>query len=93
MYPGGGYFDLQPDTEHDPPGQDLEQYVLMFSHHAPNSKHSREAGNPAFRKQEATCTVQAPTAVAHDFGSVNGGIGVEHHFPQVYSHVGVGEMV
>lgn len=79
---------MQPDTEQDPPGQYPEQYKLTLSHHAPNLKQSKEAGNPAVRKQEAICTVQAATAVLHDFESVKGGIGLEHHFPQVYSHVG-----
>lgn len=48
------------------------------------------SGKPAFRKQDATCTEQEATAVQQEFLSVNLGMGLEHHFPHLYSQGGAG---
>jgi hypothetical protein len=56
-------------------------------------KQFRESGQPACRKQDVSWIAQFETAMEHSFLLVKGGRGLEHHFPHLYSQVGVGEMV
>lgn len=62
-------------------------------HQLENSKQSKLAGKPAWRKQDATCTLQEEKAAKQEFESLKAGIGVEHQFPHLYSQVGVGVVV
>lgn len=64
-----------------------------MEHQEENSKQFRLSGNPACKKQEASCTLQAATALEQELGSLKGGRGLEHHFPHLYSQVGVGDTV
>jgi hypothetical protein len=88
--PDGGHLDLQPPRLQFPPGQLLEQYPLTLLHHCEKAQQSWEAGHPAFAKHEKTCTAQFAAAVEHDVWSENGGRGLEHQLPHLYSQVGVG---
>jgi hypothetical protein len=65
----------------------------MDVHQLENSKQFKLAGKPAWRKQDATCTLQDEKAAKHELESVKVGIGVEHQFPHEYSHVGMGVVV
>lgn len=57
-------------------------------HQFAKSKHFKESGKPAWRKQEVTWTKQDEAAVAHPFASTKSGMGVEHQLPHLYSQVG-----
>ena len=52
--------------------------------------HCRLAGQPAERKQSAIWRMHSATATLQAAWSEKMGIGLEHHLPQPYSHVGVG---
>lgn len=62
-------------------------------HQLAYSPQLRDSGNPACKKQEASWTEQAETALKQEPWSVQVGRGLEHHLPHWYSQVGVGETV
>ena len=45
---------VQPDFEHEPPGQLLPQYELTERHQLENWKQFRLSGKPACKKHDAT---------------------------------------
>jgi hypothetical protein len=57
------------------------------------SKQFKLSGHPACKKQLVVCTRQFVTAVLQEPPSLKGGRGLEHHFPHLYSQVGIGVTV
>jgi len=92
-HPGGGLFDKQFDLLQLPPGHDEVQKEETELHQVENWKQLRLSGNPACRKQDASWTEHEEKADQQEFWSVQDGRGLEHQFPHLYSHVGLGETV
>jgi hypothetical protein len=66
--------------------QSLWQYFSMPAHQSLKSRHSSEAGKPAYFQQEVINVAHVFQEPRQPLPSSNSGSGGAHHFPTLYSH-------